>query len=147
MQGLKRKLVFITAYELIGWVISSVALAILSGNSAGVTGPLALAITTIAVSWNFIFNTLFEFWESRQVSRIRTFRRRFVHAVLFQLTLVVFLIPLIAWWLSVSLIQAFLLDFALIIFIPIYTFFFNWAFDKLFGVPASALPRKETAQH
>ena len=62
MQGLKRKLVFITAYELIGWVISSVALAILSGNSAGVTGPLALAITTNAGSWNFIFNTLFEFW-------------------------------------------------------------------------------------
>ncbi|MEM8364639.1 PACE efflux transporter, partial [Morganella morganii] len=89
MQGLKRKLVFITAYELIGWVISSVALAILSGNSAGVTGPLALAITTIAVSWNFIFNTLFEFWESRQISRIRTFRRRFVHAVLFQLTAMV----------------------------------------------------------
>ncbi|EMJ9775933.1 PACE efflux transporter [Morganella morganii] len=147
MQGLKRKLVFITTYEIIGWIISSLGLALLSGNSAGVTGPLALVITTIAVSWNFIFNTLFEFWESRQASRIRTFRRRLVHAVLFQLTLVVFLIPLIAWWLSVSLIQAFLLDFALIIFIPIYTFFFNWAFDKLFGVPASALPREETATH
>ena len=86
MQGLKRKLVFITAYELIGWVISSVALAILSGNSAGVTGPLALAITTIAVSWNFIFNTLFEFWESRQISRIRTFRRRFVHLSLIHIS-------------------------------------------------------------
>ncbi|MEG0281189.1 MAG: PACE efflux transporter [Morganella sp. (in: enterobacteria)] len=143
MQGLKRKIVFITAYEVIGWMISSLGLALLSGNSAGVTGPLALVITTIAVSWNFIFNSLFEYWESRQTSHTRTLRRRLVHAVLFQLTLVVFLIPLIAWWLSVSLLQAFLLDFALIIFIPIYTFFFNWVFDKIFGVPNSARPRQE----
>ncbi|EMU9122837.1 PACE efflux transporter, partial [Providencia stuartii] len=70
-------------------------------------------------------------------------RRRFAHAVLFQLTLVIFLIPLIAWWLSISLLQALILDFALIIFIPIYTFFFNWAFDKIFGLPASALPQQE----
>lgn len=147
MQGLKRKMVFIAAYEVIGWIISSLGLALLSGNSAGVTGPLALVITTIAVSWNFIFNSLFEYWESHQMSRTRTLRRRLVHAVLFQLTLVIFLIPLIAWWLSVSLLQAFLLDFALIIFIPIYTFFFNWAFDKIFGVPNSARPRQEKVLH
>lgn len=130
MQGIKRKIVFVTIYEIFGWIISALALAFLSGNSAGTTGPLALVITTIAVSWNFIFNTAFEYWESKQKSRIRTFRRRFVHAILFQLTLVIFLIPLIAWWLSISLLQALILDFALIIFIPIYTFFFNWAFDK-----------------
>lgn len=34
MQGIKRKIVFITAYEVIGWVISSLALAFLSGNSS-----------------------------------------------------------------------------------------------------------------
>lgn len=66
MQGIKRKIVFITAYEVIGWVISSLALAFLSGNSAGTTGPLALVITTIAVSWNFIFNVAFEYWESNR---------------------------------------------------------------------------------
>ncbi len=75
-----------------------------SDSSTAVTGPLALIITTIAVSWNFIYNCLFEFWESRQKSRIRTFRRRLAHAVGFQLTLV-YLIPLIAWWLGVSLWQ------------------------------------------
>ncbi|MFR2697475.1 MAG: PACE efflux transporter, partial [Proteus mirabilis] len=97
-------------------------------------------ITTIAVSWNFIYNCLFEFWESRQKSRIRTFRRRLAHAVGFQLTLVVYLIPLIAWWLEVSLWQALVMDFALIIIIPCYTFVYNWVFDKIFGLPKSALP-------
>lgn len=140
MQGIKRKIVYVTAYEIIGWIISSVGLALLSNNSTTVTGPLALMITTIAVSWNFIYNYLFEFWESRQTSRVRTFRRRLIHAIGFQLTLVLFLIPLIAWWLNVSLWQALVMDFALIIIIPCYTFVYNWVFDKVFGLPKSALP-------
>ena len=145
MQGIKRKLVYVTAYELIGMTISALGLALLSGHEPTSTGPLAVIITTIAVSWNFIYNYLFEFWESRQASRTRTVRRRVLHATGFQLTLVVYLIPLIAWWMNVSLLQAFLLDAALIVIIPCYTFIYNWIFDKVFGLPASALPASETA--
>ncbi|CAI0708622.1 Predicted membrane protein [Serratia entomophila] len=145
MQGVKRKLVYVTAYEIIGMTISALGLALLSGHAPSSTGPLAVVITSIAVSWNFIYNYLFEGWESRQASRTRTLKRRVLHAVGFQLTLVVFLIPLIAWWMGITLWQALLLDMALIIIIPCYTFLFNWAFDKLFGLPASALPAGESA--
>ncbi|BEN86839.1 hypothetical protein AI2618V1_1256 [Serratia marcescens] len=145
MQGVKRKLVYVTAYELIGMTISALGLALLSGHAPSSTGPLAVVITTLAVSWNFIYNYLFEWWESRQASRTRTLKRRILHAVGFQLTLVVYLIPLIAWWMGITLWQALLLDMALIIIIPCYTFLFNWAFDKLFGLPASALPAGESA--
>lgn len=145
MQGVKRKLVYVTAYEIIGMTISALGLALLSGHAPTSTGPLAVVITTVAVSWNFIYNYLFEWWESRQVSRARTLKRRILHAVGFQLTLVVYLIPLIAWWMGITLWQALLLDMALIVIIPCYTFLFNWAFDKLFGLPASALPAGESA--
>ncbi|ALE95039.1 MULTISPECIES: PACE efflux transporter [Serratia] len=145
MQGVKRKLVYVTAYEIIGMAISALGLALLSGHAPSSTGPLAVVITTIAVSWNFIYNSLFEWWESRQLSRTRTLKRRILHAVGFQLTLVVYLIPLIAWWMGITLWQALLLDMALIVIIPCYTFLFNWAFDKLFGLPASALPAGESA--
>ncbi len=145
MQGVKRKLVYVTAYEIIGMAISALGLALLSGHAPSSTGPLAVVITTIAVSWNFIYNYVFEWWESRQVSRTRTLKRRILHAVGFQLTLVVYLIPLIAWWMGITLWQALLLDMALIVIIPCYTFLFNWAFDKLFGLPASALPTGESA--
>ncbi|PNU36193.1 PACE efflux transporter [Serratia marcescens] len=145
MQGVKRKLVYVTAYEIIGMAISALGLALLSGHAPSSTGPLAVVITTIAVSWNFIYNYLFELWESRQASRTRTLKRRILHAVGFQLTLVVYLIPLIAWWMGITLWQALLLDMALIVIIPCYTFLFNWAFDKLFGLPASALPAGESA--
>ncbi|HGE8335220.1 TPA: PACE efflux transporter [Serratia marcescens] len=145
MQGVRRKLVYVTAYELIGMTISALGLALLSGHAPSSTGPLAVVITTLAVSWNFIYNYLFEWWESRQASRTRTLKRRILHAVGFQLTLVVYLIPLIAWWMGITLWQALLLDMALIVIIPCYTFLFNWAFDKLFGLPASALPAGESA--
>ncbi|MBH2876672.1 PACE efflux transporter [Serratia marcescens] len=145
MQGVKRKLVYVTAYELIGMTISALGLALLSGHAPSSTGPLAVVITTLAVSWNFIYNYLFEWWESRQASRTRTLKRRMLHAIGFQLTLVVYLIPLIAWWMGITLWQALLLDMALIVIIPCYTFLFNWAFDKLFGLPASALPAGESA--
>ncbi|KAF1010464.1 MAG: hypothetical protein GAK32_01463 [Pseudomonas fluorescens] len=140
MQGVKRKLVYVSLYEVIGMTFSALGLALLSGTHPSSTGALAVVITTIAVTWNFIYTSLFERWESRQADRTRTVRRRVAHAVGFQLTLIVFLIPLIAWWMHISLVQAFLLDLALILFIPCYTFAFNWLFDRLFGLPASALP-------
>ncbi|MFO6137233.1 chlorhexidine efflux transporter, partial [Pseudomonas aeruginosa] len=56
-----------------------------------------------------------------------------------------YLIPLIAWWMGISLLEAFWLDLALIVLIPCYTFLFNWAFDRLFGLPTSALPAGEAA--
>ncbi|MBD1220174.1 PACE efflux transporter [Acinetobacter seifertii] len=138
MQGLKRRIVYVSSYEVIGMVISSVGLALLAGDSVEHTGPLSVMITTIAVTWNFIYNILYEKWEARQDSKSRTVKRRVVHAIGFQITLVIFLIPLIAWWMDISLVAAFWLDVAFIIIIPIYTFIFNWTFDKLFGLPVSA---------
>lgn len=138
MQGIKRRIVYVFSYEIIGMVISSVGLAILAGDSVEHTGPLSVMITTIAVTWNFIYNILYEKWEAKQSSHIRTVKRRVGHAIGFQLTLVLFLIPLISWWMDISLIAAFWLDVAFIIIIPVYTFIFNWSFDKLFGLPISA---------
>jgi len=138
MQGIKRRLVYVSTYEIFGLVISSSILAILSQSQLSHTALLSVAITTIAVLWNLIYNFIFEAWESKQISRERTFKRRLLHAVGFQLTLIIFLIPLIAWWMNISLIQAFILDAALIVIIPVYTFIFNWSFDRIFGVPLSA---------
>lgn len=139
VQGLKRKLVYVTFYELIGLCMSTLGLAYLSDTQASHTGPLAVMITTIAMAWNFIYNSLFEYWESRQATRGRSVARRVAHAVGFQLTLVVYLIPLIAWWLGMSLLEAFVVDLAFIILIPCYTFLYNWAFDRIFGLPTSAM--------
>lgn len=139
MQGVKRKVVYVGGYELLGFVVGTVVMALLTGKSPATTGPLALMITGIATAWNVAFNYLFEAWERRQRDRRRTVRRRILHAVAFQMTLVCLLVPLIAWWLDITLIQAFVLDLVFIVYIPFFTFGYNWMFDRFFGVPSSAL--------
>lgn len=140
MQGIKRKVVYVTLYEVIAIACSSVALAALADRGLGQASAAAVAASVIAVVWNLVFNTLFERWESRQATRGRSVGRRVAHAIGFEGGLIFTLVPLFAWWLDISLWQAFVLDLGLIVFFLIYTFTFNLAFDKVFGLPASALP-------
>ena len=143
MQGLKRKLVYVGGYETLGLAVGMVVMTLLTGESPATTGPLALMITGVATVWNLAFNYLFEAWERRQRDRTRTVRRRILHALGFQLTLVCFLVPLIAWWLEITLMQALVLDLVFIVYIPFFTFAYNWAFDRSFGVPSSALNQSQ----
>lgn len=138
MQGIKRKLVYVSLYELIAVGLTSAGLALMAGSELGQAGVAAVASSAIALLWNLVYNTLFEAWEVRQQARGRGLLRRIAHAIGFEAGLVVMLVPLFAWWLEVSLWQALLLDFGLIAFFLVYTFIFNLAFDRVFGLPASA---------
>lgn len=140
MQGFKRKLVYVSLYELIAIAMSTLGLALLADRGAGHASVAAVAASAIAVAWNFLYNAAFEAWEARQATRGRSIGRRIAHAVGFEAGLVVTLVPLFAWWLEISLWQAFLLDLGLIVFFLVYTFVFNLAFDRVFGLPASARP-------
>lgn len=146
MQGVKRKVIYVGGYELLGLAVGTMVMTVLTGKSPATAGQLALMITGIATVWNVSFNYLFEAWERRQRDRTRTVRRRVLHAVAFQLTLVCFLVPLIAWWLGITLTQAFVLDLVFIVYIPFYTFAYNWAFDRCFGVPSSAVNHEGNPQ-
>ena len=48
--------------------------------------------------------------------------------------------PFIAWYLSISLMEAFLIDVSFALFYLIYAFVFNWVYDVLFPVPEPARP-------
>lgn len=145
MQGIKRKVIYITLYEVIAIAMSTAGLALLSGADMGHASVAAVAASAIAVVWNLVFNTLFERWEARQAKKGRSLLRRVAHAVGFEGGLVVTLVPLFAWWLDISLWQAFVLDLGLIVFFLVYTFVFNLLFDRVFGLPASAQPALQGA--
>lgn len=138
LQGLKRRVLYVTLYELIAIGAATLGLALLSGQGMSHSGVLAVAASVIAVLWNLAFNWMFERWESRQTQRGRTVARRIAHAIGFEGGLVLALVPLMAWWFGISLWQALVMDFGLIVFFLCYTFVFNWVFDQVFGLPASA---------
>ncbi|MDA0223655.1 MAG: PACE efflux transporter [Rhodobacterales bacterium] len=138
MSPILRRILYTVLFEAFGIVIAGLGLAVLSGAAVFDTGIVAALSSLVAMTWNLIFNTLFEFWETRQTTKGRSFARRAAHALGFELGLTVLLAPLLAWWLDVTLLQAFLYDLTLVVFFVIYTFLFNLAFDKVFGLPASA---------
>lgn len=144
LQGLRRKIVYVTLFEIVAIAITSTGLAAGSGSGLQHASVAAIASSAIAVVWNLIYNTLFERWEARQTVRGRSFKRRALHAIGFELGFIVTLVPLFAWWLQIGWWQALVLDIGLSLFFLVYTFTFNLGFDKVFGLPASALPLPET---
>lgn len=146
MQGIRRKIVYVTVFETLAIGITSVGLSSMAGSELGRAGAAAVFSSLVAVAWNFVYNTLFERWEARQTKRGRSVARRVAHAAGFEGGLAVLLVPLFAWWLGVSLIDAFAMDFGLTVFFLVYTYLFNLAFDRVFGLPASALPAADSSR-
>lgn len=137
MQGIKRRVVYVTLFEGIAIALVTGVLIAL-GHEPAYSGVASVACSAVAMSWNLVWNSLFEAWEARQASRARTLRRRAIHALGFELGLTVALVPFFAWWLDISLLEALLLDISLLAFFLFYTFGFTWLFDHLFGLPTTA---------
>lgn len=102
------------------------------------TFGLAVVLSTIALAWNYAFNWIFERWESRQAVRGRSFARRLAHGTGFEGGLAVILIPVMSLWLGISPAAAFVANLGLLVFFFVYAIVFTWAFDRVFGLPASA---------
>ena len=137
-QGPWRRVVFVALYELIAIAVATVGFMLFTGAGVGSSGVISAVSSAIAVAWNVAFNELFERWESRQRVRGRSLRRRVAHALGFEGGLALMLVPLLAAWFGVSLWQALVMDLGLLLFFLIYTFIFNWCFDRVFGLPAAA---------
>jgi uncharacterized membrane protein len=138
VQGLKRKIVYVATFEAIAVCICTVAFSAISNKDFVHAGVLSVATSLVAILWNFTFTALFETWEKRQVVRGRSVKRRIVHAALFECGLVLMLVPLIAWWLEMTLAHAFATNLGLVVFFLVYAFCFGWCFDRIFGLPLSA---------
>lgn len=140
MQGLKRRLVYVGLFETIAIASATLLTMAFTGAGPAHAGAISAATSVIAVVWNFAYNTAFEAWEARQTVRGRSTRRRIAHTLGFEGGLALIMVPLIAWWLGISLLEAFVLDVGLLAFFLFYTYGFSLAFDRVFGLPASAAP-------
>ena len=144
LQGARRRIVFVGLYEFIA-IISASLLFMAIGQEAAASGAMSVVASTLAIIWNVAFNHLFERWEARQAVRGRSVLRRIAHAIGFEGGLALMLIPLMAWWFDVGLWEATLMEAGLLVFFLVYTYAFNWAFDRIFGLPASAQPVRVAA--
>jgi uncharacterized membrane protein len=138
MTPVRRRIVQAVLYEIVAIIVVGPVLGLLFDKPVAASLGLAALLSAIALTWNYVFNAIFETWESRQASRTRTPRRRILHGLGFEGGLVFLLVPVMAWGLDTSLWAAFLANLGLLVFFFVYAIAFTWAFDTIFGPPASA---------
>ncbi|MFJ4197070.1 multidrug/biocide efflux PACE transporter [Pseudomonas sp. NPDC089534] len=115
-------------FEVLAILICTPLLAWIMGKPLLDMGVVTVVVAVLALVWNVVFNGAFDRVLKRLGIRHNAWVR-VVHALLFEGGLVVMGVPLIAWWLSVSLWQAFLLDIGVLLFFLPYTYVYHWAYD------------------
>jgi uncharacterized membrane protein len=139
-----RRVVQAILYEVIAVLAVGPLLSYVFDESAGSSFLLAFVMSTVALSWNYVFNSLFERWESGQAVKGRSFKRRMLHGLGFEGGLVIMLVPLMAYWMDVSWVEAGIAQAGIFAFFFVYSLVFTWSFDRVFGLPASAAPPSQT---
>ena len=138
MSPITRRVLQAVLYEVIAIAAVGPALSFAFDESPTSTFGLAVVLSTIALTWNYVFNWLFEKWEARQAVRGRSFARRLAHGAGFEGGLAVILVPVMSLWLGITPAAAFAANLVLLAFFFVYAIVFTWAFDRVFGLPASA---------
>lgn len=137
LSPLKRRIIYVTLFEIFAILLSTLLLMLLSGGEAQESLPVATAVSVIAVVWNYIYNTLFEKWEQKRHTTTRNLSVRVVHSLGFETGLLVFTLPLYMIWYGVGLWVALTMVAALLVFFLVYTFIFTLMFDQFFTLPQS----------
>ncbi|MBO9589961.1 PACE efflux transporter [Devosia sp.] len=124
------------SFEVIGIIIATPLAAFAFHLPGGDSAVIVVASATVAMLWNYIYNLGFDHLMQRFTGgTAKTTRIRVAHAVLFELGLLTIMLPLVAWYLQISLLQALVMDIALALFYMGYAFVFNWAYDRVFPLP------------
>lgn len=140
MSPVTRRVVQATLYEFFAIAFVGPVLGWAFGRPMQSTLALAFVMSSVALAWNYVFNALFERWESRRRVRGRSLRRRIAHGLGFEGGLTIMLVPIMAAWLETTPLDAFVANLGLLAFFFVYAVAFTWAFDRVFGLPRSAAP-------
>ena len=117
-------------FELLANIIIALFLAYVLQVSLLQSGMLSLISALTATVWNFIFNKIFDGLQRRYAFE-RSLLLRVLHAVAFEIGLIVTLTPVAMLLLNLPLIDAFFVEIGLVLFFLPYTLAYNWLYDWL----------------
>ena len=103
-------------------------------KALGEIGLLALVLSGKAMLWHLIYNWIFDRWEAGKgrIASDRNWRWRMVHAVGFEVTLMLTSLPIYMLWLGIGLLEALSLDIVVTSFVVGYTYVFTLIYDRMF---------------
>jgi len=124
------------SFEVIGILIATPLAAFAFHMHAGDSAVIVVGSATVAMLWNYVYNLGFDHaLKALGRSTEKTLPIRILHAMLFEIGLLLMLMPLIALYLGITLWEAFVMDMAFALFYMGYALVFNWAYDKVFPLP------------
>ena len=133
MRTTKDRICHALGFEIIGLLIFAPLASLVFGFELHLMGVVALAGSIVATVWNYFYNVLFDNAMLKVRGEVKkTIPIRVLHAVLFEGGLLVLFLPAIAWYLDVTLWEAFKMDIAMATFYLVYAFVFNWVYDRVF---------------
>ena len=121
------------SFEVIGLILVIPLASIIFQLPIGNTSVLGVIGASMATGWNYLYNLLFDHGLKRWRGTTRkTWGLRVIHALCFELGLMLAFLPVVAWWLGIGLIEALVMDVAFVVFYLVYAFVFTWAYDSVF---------------
>ena len=100
-------------------------------------GVVAVFGSLVATGWNYAYNLGFDLTLLRlKNSTEKSLPARVIHAVGFEVTMLMIMLPFMMWWLDLSLLPALAYDMSFALFFMIYAFIFTWIYDSVFPAPA-----------
>lgn len=96
---------------------------------------------------NLIYNWIFDSFDARagRVSSDRSVVGRIIHAMGFEAMLILTSVPILIWWLDLSVGQALLMDLMISSFVVLFNLVFTWAYDVIFPVKQPAIAADKCA--
>ncbi|MDQ0562877.1 putative membrane protein [Rhizobium mesoamericanum] len=124
------------SFELIGLALVTPLGAVGFGMPVADIGVIGVVGATVATVWNYIYNLGFDHPIQRLTGGTqKSVAMRVLHAVMFEIGLLLALLPMIAWYLGIGILQALMMDVSFALFYMVYAFVFNWAYDQIFPLP------------
>ncbi|GGB81919.1 LysR family transcriptional regulator [Marinobacterium zhoushanense] len=91
---------------------------------------LAVAASAIAVAWNYLFNVQFD-WVFGPNRMARGWKLRVWHALAFELSLTLALLPVVVWLMDLAWPEALQLEVQMLLMALVFTLLYNRMFDQL----------------
>ncbi|MGE9551798.1 multidrug/biocide efflux PACE transporter [Erwinia amylovora] len=127
---LKERFYHAAGFEVVAILLVSPLAAWIMAKPLFQMGALAIMLSTVAMFWNMLYNTLFDRLFPRD-KVVRGWPLRILHAAGFEGGFIVIGLPIAAWMLGMTLWQAFMVEVAFFLFFLPYTVAYNWLYDWL----------------
>ena len=126
----KERILHMVLFELVALILMATLATLITGNGAGKMTGLAIALSLIAMGWNYIYNYGYDKVFGADRSK-RTAKVRILHGLGFELGMMIISFPVLMWTLQLGFWSVLVMDIGVVIFFVLYSIGFNWVYDTI----------------